>query len=55
MAGFDANGLCLHRSNLDSVNTEPKCTDGQFRMKILTAHTILCTQKGRGVMWAYGT
>jgi len=39
MAGFDANGLCLHRSNLDSVNTEPKGIYGQFRTKILTAHT----------------
>jgi len=51
MAGFDANGLCLHRSNLDSVNTEPKGAYGQFSMKILTAHTSLFIQKGRGVMW----
>jgi len=52
MAGFDANGLCLHRSNLDSVNTDPKGIYGQFRTKILKAQTSLCIQKGRGVMWA---
>ena len=52
MAGFDADGLCLHRSNLDSVNTEPKGTYGPLRMKILTAHTSLCIQKGCGIMWA---